>query len=174
MPKRNVEILECSNCCSGRIWMYLIAHGIFVHVFITSPVSTLMEHHLIIHSVSLVHYLWCGDSVRKNLKVKYFPFCLLWQNLTELPFLETKEVPVWFLLGASDLHFWVLYRFHYLWKQHLEHEVLQMAHQQGACISFRAGENESEGELPLCWLSFGVLPVLRNSLLNLSCSSPAP
>lgn len=91
MPKRNVEILECSSCCSGRIWMYLIAHGIFVHVFIKSPVSTLMEHHLIIHSVSLGRYLWCGDSVRKNLKVKYFPFFLLWQNLTELPFLETKR-----------------------------------------------------------------------------------
>lgn len=37
--------------------MYLIAHVIFVHVFVKSTVSTLMEHHLIIHSISLVRYL---------------------------------------------------------------------------------------------------------------------
>lgn len=29
--------------------------------------------------------------MRKDLKVKYFPCCSLWQNLTELPFLETKR-----------------------------------------------------------------------------------
>lgn len=91
MLKGNVEILECSSYYSDKIWMYLIAHVIFVHVFVKSTISTLMEHHLIIHSILLVCCLWCGDSVRKDLKVKYFPCCLLWQNLSELPFLGTKR-----------------------------------------------------------------------------------
>lgn len=42
-------------------------------------------------------------------------------------------------------------------KTTLEYDVLKMAHQQGASVSLRAGGNEeSEGELPLCWSSSGV------------------
>lgn len=175
MLKGNVEILGCSSYWSDRIWMYLIAHDIFVHAFIKSTVSTLMEHHLIIHSVSLVHYPWCGDSVRKDLKVKYFPFCLLWQNLTELPFLEMKRC---------------LYGFYWVhqvcpFECFIDDIICENNSWDTKCYKWlisrvpafpseQEGMGRVRGELPLCWSSCGGFTVLRNSLLNLSYSSPTP
>lgn len=175
MLKGNVEILELSSYCFDRIWMYLIAHVIFVPVFIKSTVSTLMEHHLIIHSVSLVHYLWCGDLVRKDLKVKYFPFCLLWQNLIELPFLETKRC----LYGFYWVHQVCTFEC-FIDDIICENNIGIRCAKNGTsagCQCFLESRRERRRVRGSCLFAGHLLvflPVLRNSLLNLSYSSPTP
>lgn len=75
---------------------------------------------------------------------KMFSLLLVMAEFDWAASLGDKEVPVWFLLGASSLLFLVLYKLYYLWKQQLEYDVLKMALQQDVSISLWAGGGQGE------------------------------